>query len=41
MRNKLDSLGLMQTLHPDSLHLVEKLFSDYIKVSEQYQTLKK
>ncbi len=40
LRGKLDQFNYMQTLHPDSVALVQKLFSDYLKASENYHNEK-
>jgi hypothetical protein len=31
LRKKLDELGYTQTLHPDSIQLVERLYKDQLK----------
>lgn len=36
LRAKLDNLHYTQTLHPDSLELVEKILNDYTKTMTQF-----
>lgn len=41
LRSKLDGLEFTQTLHPDSVPLVETLLEKYMKTSLQLHNLKK
>lgn len=41
LRIKLDNMGMHQTLHPDSVQLVDRLLKELVKVSGHYQQLKR
>jgi hypothetical protein len=40
LRRKLDEFGYTQTLHPDSISLVERLFKDQMEVLDEIDKLK-